>query len=43
MAIAATGASSVKDMGRIMALLKEKYAGQMDFGRVGPLVKQKLG
>jgi uncharacterized protein YqeY len=42
-AITATGASSVKDMGRIMALLKEKYAGQMDFGRVGPLVKQKLG
>src|SRR4029450_6152942 len=32
-AIAATGATTVKDMGRIMALLKEKYAGQMDFGR----------
>ena len=42
-AVAATGATSVKDMGRIMALLKEKYAGQMDFGKVGPLVKQKLG
>jgi len=42
-AIAATGATTVKDMGRIMALLKEKYAGQMDFSRVGPLVKQKLG
>ena len=42
-AIAATGATTVKDMGRIMALLKEKYAGQMDFSKVGPLVKQKLG
>ncbi len=42
-AIAATGATTVKDMGRIMARLKEQYAGQMDFSRVGPLVKQKLG
>ena len=42
-AIAATGATTVKDMGRIMARLKEQYAGRMDFGKVGPLVKQKLG
>jgi uncharacterized protein YqeY len=42
-AIAATGAASVKDMGRVMAHLKERYAGQMDFGKVGGLVKQKLG
>ncbi|MGE0120144.1 MAG: GatB/YqeY domain-containing protein [Dongiaceae bacterium] len=42
-AIAATGAASVKDMGRVMAHLKERHAGQMDFGKVGPLVKQKLG
>lgn len=42
-AIAATGAATVKDMGRIMARLKEQYAGRMDFGKVGPLVKQKLG
>ena len=42
-AIAATGATTVKDMGKVMARLKEQYAGQMDFGRVGPLVKQKLG
>ena len=42
-AIAATGATTVKDMGRIMARLKEQYAGQMDFGKVGALVKQKLG
>ncbi len=42
-AIAATGATTVKDMGRIMARLKEQYAGRMNFGKVGPLVKQKLG
>lgn len=42
-AIAATGAASVKDMGRVMAHLKERHAGQMDLGKVGPLVKQKLG
>jgi len=42
-AIAATGATTVKDMGRIMARLKEQYAGRMDFGKVGLLVKQKLG
>jgi uncharacterized protein YqeY len=42
-AIAATGAASVKDMGRVMAHLKERHAGQMDFGKVGGLVKQKLG
>jgi len=42
-AIAATGATTVKDMGRVMARLKEQYAGRMDFGKVGPLVKQKLG
>ena len=42
-AIAATGASSVKDMGKVMARLKEQFAGQMDFGKVGGLVKQRLG
>ena len=42
-AIAATGAATVKDMGKVMARLKEQYAGRMDFGKVGPLVKQKLG
>jgi hypothetical protein len=30
-------------MGRVMAVLKDKYTGQMDFGRVGPMVKNKLG
>ena len=32
-AIAKTGASSVKDMGKVMAELKANYAGQMDFGK----------
>ena len=37
------GASSIKDMGRVMAALKERYAGRMDFGKVGAQVKGKLG
>jgi len=41
-AIAATGAASIKDMGKVMAHLKERFAGRMDFGRVGPAVKAKL-
>jgi len=41
-AIAATGAASVKDMGKIMAALKENYAGQMDFSAAGAIVKKKL-
>ncbi len=42
-AIADTGAASVKDMGRVMAVLKGKYTGQMDFGAVGALIKARLG
>ncbi len=42
-AIAQTGASSVKDMGKVMAVLKEKYAGQMDFSKASGLVKANLG
>jgi uncharacterized protein YqeY len=42
-AIAAIGAESIRDMGRVMAELKGKYTGQMDFGKVGPMVKAKLG
>lgn len=38
-----TGASSVKDMGKVMAALKERHAGKMDFSKVGPAVKAKLG
>lgn len=36
------GAKGLKDMGRSMAALKERYAGAMDFGRAGALVKQRL-
>jgi len=42
-AITAVGAASIRDMGKVMAELKGKYTGQMDFGKVGPLVKAKLG
>lgn len=42
-AISETGAGSIKDMGRVMGALKSRYAGQMDFGAVGPLVKARLG
>ncbi len=41
-AIAEAGAASVKDMGKVMAALKARYAGQMDFARAGQLVKAKL-
>lgn len=41
-AIASTGAESIRDMGRVMAELKTKYTGQLDFGRVGPSVKARL-
>ena len=34
---------SIRDMGKVMAALKAKYTGQMDFGAVGPMVKDKLG
>lgn len=42
-AIAETGASSIRDMGKVMGVLKSKYTGQMDFGAVGPMVKARLG
>ena len=42
-AIAESGASSIRDMGRVMAVLKGRYTGQMDFGAVGPQVKDLLG
>jgi len=41
-AIAETGAASIKDMGRVVAALKVKYAGRMDFGKASALVKEKL-
>jgi uncharacterized protein YqeY len=42
-AVAETGAASVRDMGKVMGVLKAKYAGQMDFGTAGAAVKAKLG
>jgi uncharacterized protein YqeY len=41
-AIAEAGASSVKDMGKVMGALKGRYAGQMDFGKASAAVKAKL-
>lgn len=41
-AIGETGASSIKDMGRVMGALKAKYTGQMDFGAVGALIKGRF-
>lgn len=41
-AIAEAGADSIRDMGRVMGALKGKYAGRMDFGAVGPLIKDRL-
>ena len=37
-----TGATGVKDMGRVMAFLKDNYAGQMDFGKASQIVKSRL-
>lgn len=42
-AIAEAGATSLKDMGKVMGLLKAKYTGQMDFGSVGGALKARLG
>lgn len=41
-AIKAVGASSIRDMGKIMGVLKSKYTGQMDFGKVGAAIKASL-
>jgi len=42
-AVSEAGASGVKDMGKVMALLKPRLAGRVDMGRVSALVKTKLG
>ena len=42
-AIAETGASSARDMGRVMALLKSRHGGEMDFGKASAAVKRLLG
>jgi uncharacterized protein len=41
--IASVGATSVKDMGKVMAELKTKFAGKMDMGKAGAIVKALLG
>jgi uncharacterized protein YqeY len=42
-AIAATGATSVKDMGKVMGYVKPKAQGRADMGAVSARIKQKLG
>jgi uncharacterized protein YqeY len=42
-AIAEVGATSIRDMGKVMAVLKGEYTGRMDFGKAGPMVKNRLG
>jgi uncharacterized protein YqeY len=41
-AIAETGAAGMKDMGKVIGVLRGKYAGQMDFGKASGMVKAKL-
>lgn len=41
-AIAEIGAESIRDMGKVIGVLKQRYTGRMDFGRVGPMVKDRL-
>ncbi len=41
--VAETGASSIKDMGKLMGLVKSKYAGRMDMGKASGVIKQVLG
>ena len=40
--IAETGAAQMKDMGKVMGALKERFAGQMDFGKASAAVKEAL-
>ncbi len=42
-AIAAAGAATIKDMGKVMGALKQKYAGQMDMAKAGAAVRKLLG
>ena len=41
-AVNETGAESIRDMGKVMGALKAKYTGEMDFVKVGPMVKDQL-
>ena len=42
-AVAETGAQGLRDMGRVMAVLKERYPGRLDFGKASAVVKELLG
>ena len=42
-AVAEAGATSIRDMGKVMAVLKAKYTGQMDFAAAGAAIKARLG
>jgi uncharacterized protein len=42
-AIAESGATGIKEMGKVMAVLRAKHAATMDLGKAGPLVKSALG
>jgi hypothetical protein len=41
-AITEQNANSIRDMGKVIGALKSRYTGQMDFGKVGPMVKDRL-
>ena len=41
-AVKETGAASLKEIGKVMALLKERFSGRLDLGKAGALVKQRL-
>lgn len=41
--IAELGAKDIKDMGKVMGAMKQRFAGQMDLSQVGPVVKKALG
>ena len=42
-AVSESGAAGLRDMGRVMAVLKERYPGRLDFGKASALVKELLG
>ena len=42
-AIGSSGAAGVKDMGKVMAIVKPQMAGRADMGKVSALIKAKLG
>ncbi|MBN8905212.1 MAG: GatB/YqeY domain-containing protein, partial [Rhodospirillales bacterium] len=42
-AIAATGATTLKDMGKVMAALKAKHGAALDMSLAGPIVKARIG